>query len=152
MNCPYCEHPDSKVINSRSNQNGSAVRRRRECQSCQRRFTTYEQVEQIPTQVVKKDGRREPFERDKILRGLQVACRKRNVPFEELERIVDHVEKQVQNSIEKEIDADGIGELVLKRLKDVDGVAYVRFASVYRDFADIGEFSEEVRDLLKQGR
>ena len=152
MNCPYCQSPDSKVINSRSNQDGSAVRRRRECQSCQKRFTTYEQVEHIPTQVVKKDGRREPFDRDKILRGLQVACRKRNVPFEELERIVDYVDKQVHSLIEKEIAADAIGELVLKRLKDVDGVAYVRFASVYRDFADIGEFSQEVRDLLRQGR
>ena len=152
MNCPYCAHPDSKVINSRSNQNGHAVRRRRACQACERRFTTYEHVEHIPIQVVKKDGKREPFDRDKILRGLQVACRKRDVPFDSIERVVTYVEKEVQNSIDKEIHSPAIGEMVLKRLKDIDGVAYVRFASVYRDFRDIAEFSEEVLALIKQGR
>ena len=151
MNCPYCSHPDSKVINSRGCQNGEAVRRRRECLDCERRFTTYEQVEHIQTQVIKKDGSRAPFSRDKVIAGLQLACHKRNVPFEELERIVSYIEKQLQNSIENEIDVSQIGEMVLKRLRDVDEVAYVRFASVYRDFADVSEFSEEVRSLLRKG-
>jgi len=152
MKCPFCGHLESKVINSRPSQNDEAIRRRRECLKCEKRFTTYEQIENIPTLVVKKGNEREPFDREKILRGLQIACRKRNVPFSELERIVNHVEKQVQNSIEKEIESGAIGEMVLKRLRDVDQVAYVRFASVYRDFADVGEFSEEVQQLLRQNR
>lgn len=151
MICPYCGHSESKVINSRSCQNGAAIRRRRECQKCISRFTTYEQAENIATLVVKKDGRREPFDRDKILRKLQVACHKRNVPFEDLERLVGNVEKQVQSTIEKEINARQIGEMVLIQLKEIDQVAYVRFASVYRDFADANEFIAEVRELLKQG-
>ena len=152
MKCPYCGNPDSKVINSRSSQNEEAIRRRRECLKCTKRFTTYEQIELIPTMVIKKDDSRRPFDRTKILRGLQVACSKRNVAFEELEKIVAYVEKQVQNSIEKEITSREIGEMVLKRLKDLDEVAYIRFASVYRDFADVGEFSDEVRALLKKGK
>lgn len=150
MKCPFCDFEDSKVINSRSCQDGAAIRRRRECQKCAKRFTTYEHVEYLPTQVIKKNGEREPFDREKVLKGLQIACRKRNVTFEDIERVVAEVESHVQNSIEKEIQAGEIGELILNKLKDLDQVAYVRFASVYREFADIAGFSEEIKALLSK--
>ena len=150
MKCPFCGYEDSKVINSRSCQDGAAIRRRRECQECGKRFTTYEHVEYLPTQVIKKNGEREPFNREKVLKGLQIACRKRNVTFEDIERVVAEVESHVQNSIEKEIQAEEIGKLILTKLKDLDQVAYVRFASVYREFADIAGFSEEIKVLLSK--
>ena len=150
MKCPFCAHPEDKVVDSREGKEGRVVRRRRECLSCSRRFTTYERVDEIPFMVVKKDGRREPFDRNKLLTGLVKACEKRPVPMSALEKVVDEVENTLQESPEKELPATVIGEKLMERLRELDQVAYVRFASVYRQFGDLNEFMEELKALLGQ--
>ncbi|PYQ11224.1 MAG: transcriptional regulator NrdR [Acidobacteria bacterium] len=150
MKCPFCGHPEDKVVDSREGKEGRVVRRRRECLSCSRRFTTYERVDEIPYMVVKKDGRREAFDRNKLLTGLVKACEKRPVPMSSLEAVVDEVENLLQESPEKELPADRIGERLMERLKVLDQVAYVRFASVYRQFGDLNAFMEELNRLLGQ--
>ena len=148
MKCPYCGHPESKVVDSRPADEGASIRRRRECLACQKRFTTYETMESLPLMVIKKDGSRQTFDRSKVLNGMIRACEKRPVPFETLERIADQIEQELQNSLERETSTDLIGELVMERLKEVDEVAYVRFASVYRQFKDINTFMAELNKLL----
>ncbi|MGE5586857.1 MAG: transcriptional regulator NrdR [Clostridia bacterium] len=148
MKCPYCGHPDSRVIDSRATDEGAAIRRRRECVSCERRFTTYEVVDEVPLMVVKKDGRREPFNRNKILTGLMKACQKRPVPMKVLEEITSDVERELRGRLEREVSSREIGEMVIRRLRDLDKVAYVRFASVYREFKDIDTFMDELKKLL----
>jgi len=150
MRCPYCEHPESKVIDSRESKNGWSVRRRRECLSCEKRFTTYEKIEEIPYMVVKKDGKRQAFDGQKLLRGLLKASEKRPVPVAKLEEIVDEIESMLHEIPEKEMNASKIGKFVMKKLKTLDKVAYVRFASVYREFKDVLEFKEELESLLKE--
>jgi transcriptional repressor NrdR len=150
MRCPYCDHPESKVIDSRESKNGMAIRRRRECLSCQKRFTTYEKIEEIPYMVIKKDGRRQRFSTESLMRGILKACEKRPVPLSELEGIVEDVENLLQERPEKEINASEIGQFVMDRLKTLDKVAYVRFASVYREFKDVKEFKQELEKLLKE--
>lgn len=148
MKCPYCEHEDSKVIDSRHTEDGRAIRRRRECEQCGRRFTTYEKVEEMILMVIKKDGSRQAFDRSKLLNGIIRACEKRPVSIASMEKIVDDIERGLNNMMEKEIDSNFIGELVMERLKDLDEVAYVRFASVYRQFTDVNTFVQEVERLL----
>jgi len=150
VKCPFCGHPEDKVVDSREGKEGHVVRRRRECLSCSRRFTTYERIDEIPFMVVKKDGRREPFDRTKLMTGLLRACEKRPVSMNALEKIVEEVETLVQESPEKELAASTIGERLMERLKEMDQVAYVRFASVYRQFGDLNEFMEELKGLLEQ--
>ena len=150
MKCPFCACVDTKVVDSRPDKGGTTIRRRRECESCPRRFTTHERVEEILPLVQKKDGRREPFERMKVIAGIQKACEKRNVSIETIERMVDRLETRLQESGEKEIPSTLIGEWIMSELHDVDEVAYVRFASVYRSFKDISEFMNELQDLLKR--
>ncbi len=150
MKCPYCGYSESKVIDSRPADEGSSIRRRRECLSCSKRFTTYETVESLPMVVVKKDGSRQSFERRKVLGGMIRACEKRPVPMAELERIAGAIELDLQNSMEREISSEVIGEKVMERLRAVDQVAYVRFASVYRQFKDIDTFMEELTKLLAE--
>lgn len=150
MKCPYCEHSESKVIDSRESKNGFCIRRRRECLSCAKRFTTYEKIEEIPFMVVKKDGSRQPFDSQKLLRGLLKACEKRPVSVAKLEEIVEEIENKLQESSDKEMKAAEIGQFVVKKLKRLDKVAYVRFASVYREFKDVLEFKEELETLLKE--
>lgn len=149
MKCPYCGFEDSRVLDSRPTEEGGAIRRRRECTACLRRFTTYERVEEIPLVVIKKDGRREPFNRTKILTGLLKACEKRPVALERLDRLVSDVEREIRNSLRGEVESREIGEMVMNRLKDIDEIAYVRFASVYRQFKDVGTFLEELESLLE---
>ncbi|UCF29791.1 MAG: transcriptional repressor NrdR [bacterium] len=148
MKCPFCGDFDNKVVDSRLSGESDVIRRRRECLECGRRFTTYERVEDILPMVIKKDGRREPFDRNKILTGIKTACQKRPVSVEALEEIVDSVEKKMQEDGEKEIKSSTIGETVMQELHDLDEIAYVRFASVYRSFKDINEFMDELKDLL----
>ena len=148
MRCPFCDHSESKVIDSRESKNGLRIRRRRECLSCERRFTTYEQIEEIPYMVVKKDGRRQAFDSQKLLRGLLKACEKRPVPVRKLEEIVEEIESNLQERQEKEMNASEIGRIVMKKLRALDKVAYVRFASVYREFKDVLEFKKELEKLL----
>lgn len=148
MKCPYCGYRESKVVDSRPADEGSSIRRRRECLSCEKRFTTYETVESLPLVVIKKDGSRQSFDRDKILHGMIRACEKRPVPYAKLERIADEVELALQNSLEREVSTEKIGQLVMDRLRGVDEVAYVRFASVYRQFKDIDTFMAELNKLL----
>ena len=148
MNCPYCGLPDSRVVDSRETKEGAAIRRRRECLSCGKRFTSYERIDEIPYMVVKKDGSRERFERQKLIAGLLKACEKRPVSVSALEGIADRVEARLQDRPEKEIETKEIGEFVMQELRGLDKVAYVRFASVYRHFRDVGEFMTELRDLL----
>ena len=148
MKCPYCGYKESKVIDSRPAEEGSSIRRRRECLSCAKRFTTYETVESLPMVVIKKDGSRQSFDRQKMLRGMIRACEKRPVALAELERIADEIEQELQNSMEREIRTEVIGEKVMERLRKVDQVAYVRFASVYRQFKDIDTFMAELNKLL----
>lgn len=148
MKCPYCSFEESKVIDSRPTDEGERIRRRRECLSCQKRFTTYEIIESLPIIVIKKDKSREVFNRDKLLNGLLRACEKRPVSLEKLENMIDEIEVVLQNSLDREVSSDKIGELVMDKLKDVDEVAYVRFASVYRQFKDIGTFMSELNKLL----
>lgn len=149
MRCPFCLHLDSKVLDSRQTEEGVSIRRRRECMGCQRRFTTYERLDEMPFLVIKKDGRREAFSRAKILNGFLRACEKRPVSVEIIEATVDEIEREVRSGLEKEISSGYIGELVMDRLKKLDDVAYVRFASVYRQFKDIDSFIEEVQQLRK---
>ncbi len=148
MKCPYCGFAESKVIDSRPADEGSSIRRRRECLSCRKRFTTYETVESLPMVVVKKDGSRQSFDRRKILGGMIRACEKRPVPVAELERVSEEIEQEVQNSMEREVSTQKVGEMVMERLKKIDEVAYVRFASVYRQFKDIDTFMKELNKLL----
>lgn len=150
MKCPYCGYQESKVVDSRHSDDDTSIRRRRECLSCQKRFTTYETVESLPIAVVKKDNSREPFDRNKILRGMVRACEKRPVSMAELETAVSEIEQIVQNSLEREIPSQKIGELVMERLKPLDEVAYVRFASVYRQFKDINSFMHELTKILEE--
>lgn len=149
MNCPFCDHPDSKVIDTRPTEDGTSIRRRRECLQCEKRFTTYEQIETMSVMVVKKDKSRQVFDREKILKGLFRACVKRPVSTDVMEGIVNDIQQQLANNLVKECTTDKIGEMVLDRLKDIDQVAYVRFASVYRDFKDIETFMEELEKLKK---
>jgi transcriptional repressor NrdR len=152
MKCPYCGYKEDKVVDSRATQEESAVMRRRECLRCGKRFTTYEYVEEVSLMVVKKDGRREPFDRKKILSGIIKACEKRPVGIERMEEIVTQVERAVQKKSDREVSASRIGELVMEKLKAVDDVAYVRFASVYRQFKDVGQFMIELKDILSKER
>jgi transcriptional repressor NrdR len=151
MKCPFCGNAENKVIDSRISKDGKAIRRRRECLGCAKRFTTYEFVEDIMPMVVKKDGRREPFDRMKIRTGVMTACEKRPISMESMEKIVDDVEQACQE-FQAEITSSVIGEKVMAELKALDGVAYVRFASVYRQFRDVGEFMSELKDLLSKGK
>ena len=150
MKCPYCAFPESKVIDSRPAEEGTTIRRRRECMSCKKRFTTYEVMERIPLVVVKKGGIRQTFDKNKMLNGMIKACEKRPVPMPELQAAADEIEMSLQNSMEREISSDTIGEMVMKKLKELDEVAYVRFASVYRQFKDINTFMEELNKLLNE--
>jgi transcriptional repressor NrdR len=149
VKCPFCSHLDDKVIDSREARTGDLIRRRRECLKCSRRFTTYERIDEIPYMVIKKDGRRERFDRQKILQGLLKACEKRPVATGKLEAMVDEVERAVQEGKERELTTTELGELLMSRLKKLDKVAYVRFASVYMDFKDVKEFMTELKGLLK---
>ncbi len=148
MKCPYCEYLESKVIDSRPTEEGSSIRRRRECLSCEKRFTTYEKVETLPIMVIKKDGSRQQFDRNKVLNGLLRACEKRPVPLEALEKTVNDIELKLSNSLEREVTSRVVGEMVMEHLKNLDQVAYVRFASVYREFKDIHTFMDELGKLL----
>jgi transcriptional repressor NrdR len=148
MKCPFCGHVEDKVVDSRLSTDGEAIRRRRECEKCGRRFTSYERVEEIMPMVVKKDGRREPFDRLKVLSGLKKACEKRPISIDTLESVANEIEKKLLEGAQKEISASAIGEEIMKRLQELDKVAYVRFASVYREFKDIDEFVKELTDLL----
>jgi len=150
MKCPFCPSQDNKVIDSRLSNQGAVIRRRRECLACERRFTTYERVEEILPMVVKKDGRREAFDRQKIVAGLELACRKRPVSSEQIEAIVDGIERRLQETGEKEIPTTFVGESVMRELSRLDEVAYVRFASVYRSFKDVGEFMSELKELIHE--
>ena len=148
MKCPFCGYTESKVIDSRPAEEGATIRRRRECLACQKRFTTYEIIERLPMVVVKRDGSRESFDRVKLINGMVRACEKRPVSLAQLEKIADEIEQELQGNLEREISTVTIGEMVMDRLKDVDEVAYVRFASVYRSFKDINTFMEELTKLL----
>ena len=148
MRCPFCSNLDNKVIDSRLSKDGDIIRRRRECLGCHRRFTTYERVEMVFPSVVKKDGRREPFDRTKIFNGIKKACEKRPVSIDVIENVVNEIEREFQGSGEKEIKCSDIGQRIMKALHDLDAVAYVRFASVYRQFKDVSDFMVEVRELL----
>ena len=150
MKCPYCGYNESKVIDSRPAEENNSIRRRRECLSCARRFTTYETVESLPVMVVKKDGSRQTFDRTKVLGGMIRACEKRPVPLASLEKIAAEIERDLQSSIEREVSTQSIGERVMERLRAIDQVAYVRFASVYREFKDIDTFMEELSKLLAE--
>ncbi|HHU18333.1 MAG: transcriptional regulator NrdR [Anaerovoracaceae bacterium] len=148
MRCPFCENHDTRVIDSRPTEEGHAIRRRRECDSCRKRFTTYEKVEGMTFMVIKKDGSREPFDRNKVLNGIIKACEKRPVPIASIEKIVDEIERGLNNMMEKEIESKLIGEILMEHLKKLDEVAYVRFASVYRQFKDVNTFVAEIEKLL----
>jgi len=150
MKCPFCSAADSKVVDSRPTDEGTVIRRRRECINCGKRFTTYEKIEYLPIMVVKKDGRREAFDSNKIMTGLLKACEKRPVSVRDLESAVQDIEKQVYNSLEQEVTSKQIGEMVMEKLKALDEVAFVRFASVYRQFKDINTFMDELKKLLKE--
>ena len=149
MRCPFCSHMESKVIDSRPAEEGASIRRRRECLECHKRFTTYETMECLPIMVVKKDGSRQSFDRNKVMAGLIRACEKRPVPYSVLENMVMEIEQVLQNKMEREISSSEIGELVMERLKKIDDVSYVRFASVYRQFKDINTFISELSKLLE---
>ena len=150
MKCPYCAHLESKVVDSRPADEGSSIRRRRECLSCHKRFTTYETMESLPLVVIKKDGSRQAFDKSKLLGSMLKACEKRSVPMATLEKIADEIEQSLQNEMEREVSSAEIGELVMERLKDVDEVSYVRFASVYRQFKDNSTFMAELNKLLQE--
>jgi transcriptional repressor NrdR len=152
MKCPYCREIDNKVIDSRMTKEGHAVRRRRECLACNHRFTTYERVEDLPLVLVKKDGRRETFDRGKVLAGMQKACQKRNISINTLEEFVDELERELQEMGEKEIPSSVVGGRIMTKLHELDDVAYVRFASVYREFKDVNDFMSELKDLLDAPR
>ena len=150
MKCPYCGFSESKVVDSRPAEEGATIRRRRECMSCQKRFTTYEIMERIPLIAIKKDGSRQTFDKQKLVNGMLRACEKRPVPLADLQAVADEIEFELQNSLEHETSTSDIGELVMKRLKSLDEVAYVRFASVYRQFRDINTFMSELKKLLDE--
>ncbi len=152
MTCPFCRHRQDRVIDSRESKEGDLIRRRRECLKCMRRFTTYERSDEIPYMVVKRDGRRERFERQKVLEGLLRACEKRPVPVAKLAEVVDAVESALAENSDREMSTSAVGELVLARLKKLDKIAYVRFASVYRDFQDAESFLVELKDLFREGK
>lgn len=152
MKCPFCNSPESRVVDSRLADNATTIRRRRECEACNRRFNTYERAEEVPLYVIKKDGRREPFDHNKILVGMTKACEKRPVSREDIERVAEEVERALRDRLATEIPARQIGDMVMERLRELDEVAYVRFASVYKDFRDADSFVEEVRGLAKQSR
>jgi transcriptional repressor NrdR len=148
MLCPFCGHIEDKVVDSRESKEGESIRRRRECLNCGRRFTSYERIDEIPYMVVKKDGRREAYDRNKILGGLRRACEKRPISVSQLESIADQIEKTVQDSTDREVHTSEIGKIIMRRLKALDKVAYVRFASVYLEFEDVGEFMSELKTLV----
>ncbi|MGF1509592.1 MAG: transcriptional regulator NrdR [Myxococcota bacterium] len=152
MRCPFCGNSENKVIDSRLSKDGQVIRRRRECNDCSKRFTTYERIEEVLPMVVKSDGRREPFDRTKVIEGIHAACEKRRIPQAEVERMVEDIEKQLQETGEKEVDSQVIGEEVLVRLADVDDVAYIRYASIFRNFKDLEEFAQELMQLLEDRR
>ena len=152
MRCPYCGFGQDRVVDSRESKEADSIRRRRECERCEKRFTTYERIDEIPYMVVKKDGRREKFDRQKVLSGLLQACQKRNISAVQMQRIVDETEAFVVDSPERERQTSAVGELIMMRLKELDTVAYIRFASVYRDFKDVREFKAELEELLGGGR
>ncbi len=152
MKCPFCETNDTRVIDSRPTEEGHAIRRRRECDNCGKRFTTYEKVEEVFFMVIKKDGSREAFDRSKVLNGILKACEKRPVPIADIEKIVNDIERGLNNMMEKEIESKVIGEVIMEHLKELDEVAYVRFASVYRQFTDVNTFAAEIEKLLKSGK
>ena len=149
MKCPFCGHIEDKVVDSRESREGDAIRRRRECLKCERRFTSYERIDEIPYMVVKKNGQREPFDRNKVMAGILRACEKRPVPAAKLDAIVNSVEKYVQESPERERPTSKVGEIIMRRLKELDKVAYVRFASVYLEFEDVTEFMHELKNLVR---
>lgn len=148
MRCPFCSHIEDKVVDSRESKDGDSIRRRRECLECGRRFTSYERIDEIPFMVVKKDGRREAWDRGKVLSGLLRACEKRPISTVQLESIADEVEQNVQDSLDRELATTSIGKIIMSRLKELDKVAYVRFASVYLEFADVSEFMSELKELV----
>ncbi|MBM4087521.1 MAG: transcriptional repressor NrdR [Planctomycetes bacterium] len=148
MKCPFCKADNDKVVDSRASDEGMSIRRRRECLACLRRYTTYERVEDTPLRVIKKDGRRVPFERSKILEGLRKACEKRPISTEQLDRVVDDIEVEIYRKYDREVPSKDIGQLVMERLRALDKVAYVRFASVYREFKDVSEFVAELKPML----
>ncbi|HFC46945.1 MAG TPA: transcriptional repressor NrdR [Dissulfuribacter thermophilus] len=150
MKCPFCHAPDTRVVDSRPSQDGRAIRRRRECTSCQKRFTTYERVEEFQPLVIKKDGRREPFNRTKIIEGILKACEKRPIGLDQIEDFVQELEREIQEKGEREIPSSKIGERVMAKLKEWDDVAYVRFASVYKQFKDLNAFMEQLKELLNE--
>ena len=150
MKCPFCGYTESKVIDSRPAEEGATIRRRRECLACGKRFTTYEIIERLPLVVVKRDGSRQSFDKVKLINGMVRACEKRPVSLQTLEKIADEIEQELQSNLEREVSTVDVGEMVMKRLKDIDEVAYVRFASVYRSFKDINTFMEELSKLLTE--
>lgn len=150
MKCPFCAYEDSKVIDSRPTDENQTIRRRRECIYCKKRFTTYEKIEKVPIVIVKKDGTRQTFDRNKILNGMIRACEKRPVSIQTLENAVDNIEKQIYNTLDREIKSDLVGELVMDELKEIDEISYVRFASVYRQFKDINSFMEELKNIQSE--
>lgn len=152
MRCPFCNNIEDRVVDSRESKEGDVIRRRRECVACGRRFTSYEKIERLPFQVVKRDERREPYDREKLIRGLQVACRKRPVPAAVIEKIADEIEAAMQETGEREISSREIGNLIMARLRTVDPVAYVRFASVYRGYEDLEEFVRELHQLKGESK
>ncbi|MGI6334322.1 MAG: transcriptional regulator NrdR [Saccharofermentanales bacterium] len=150
MRCPFCGHDEDRVVDSRPSDEGSAIRRRRECIACSSRFTTYEKIESLPLLVIKKNGTREPFDREKLMAGIMKSCQKRPVSNQQIDDLVSSIEVQTQNALKREISSQEIGELVMERLKDIDEVAYVRFASVYRQFKDVNSFLDELHDMLRK--
>lgn len=152
MNCPFCGHRQDRVVDSRESREGDVIRRRRQCLKCDRRFTTYERTDEVPYMVVEKDGRREKFDRQKVLAGLLKACEKRPVPMAKLAEIVDGVESKLAESADREVSTTEIGEMLMDRLRALDKIAYVRFASVYRDFQDVEAFLNELKNLIRQKR
>lgn len=150
MKCPFCGYDDSKVLDTRPTDEGNTIRRRRECLKCQKRFTTYEKIEQSPIMVIKKDGNRQAFDREKIIRGMIKSCEKRPVSAADIEEAVNNIEKKIENSMKKEISSLEIGEMVMDELKDLDEVSYVRFASVYREFKDLQSFIDELENFVKK--
>ena len=152
MKCPYCGYQESKVVDSRHSEDGQSIRRRRECLSCQKRFTTYETVESLPMVVIKRDNSRQSFDRNKVLNGMLRACEKRPVAMADLEAAADEIEQVIQNSLDREVSTTQIGELVMEQLRSVDEVAYVRFASVYRQFTDVSSFMDELNQLVRESK
>lgn len=148
MKCPYCASKNNKVVDSRSSSEGNSIRRRRECLKCKRRFTTYEYIETVPLMVIKKDGRREPFDRQKIIAGFVKACEKRPISMEKIDNLVSNIERVIMRKFDREVNSKEIGELVIQKLASLDEVAYVRFASVYRQFKDVNQFMRELKDIL----